>query len=235
MTIAHALCGYLAIALLVQRWHDHGGGRGVTIGDLRIAAALVSAGAVLDVLDGPVARRQGSSGLGDLLDAMCDTVTFGVVPGVIVAASGTSRTEVGRWALILAGGVFLTAMILRLVRSEVNKAEVLGHGFQGLPSAPAAGVTLAIVAVDAAPWLTCLLVAVTAWLVVGDYHYPRQRPALMPIIAGGPAIGLLGLFGVLPLVPAAIVMMASTLVLPAASAASAWRRRRQRSYATGTG
>jgi hypothetical protein len=43
----------------------------------------------------------------------------------------------------------------------------------------------------------------------------------MPILAGGPAIGLLGVWGALPLRPAVIVTMISTIVLPVASAVAA--------------
>jgi CDP-diacylglycerol--serine O-phosphatidyltransferase len=226
MTIAHGLCGYLALALLARRWLGHESKPGVTIGDLRLAAGLVTAGAILDVLDGPVARRLGSSGLGGLLDGMCDTVTFGVVPAVLIAASGSARPAPASWALVGAGGVFLVAMILRLVRTEQTTTEAIGRGFRGLPSAPAAFVALCLVALNATPALTCLLVVVVAALMVGNYHYPRQQPALMPIMAGGLAIGLLGVWGVLPLRPVATVTMVSTIVLPVASGGAARRRRR---------
>src|SRR5579862_9645043 len=65
MTIAHGLCGYVAVALLAGRWQSHPRSGGVTIGDLRVVAALVADGSVLDLADGPVARRFGSSGMGE--------------------------------------------------------------------------------------------------------------------------------------------------------------------------
>lgn len=57
---------------------------------------LVFAGAVLDMLHGPVARRFRTSGMGDRLDGMCDTVTFGVAPAVALAASGSADSSVAR-------------------------------------------------------------------------------------------------------------------------------------------
>jgi phosphatidylserine synthase len=226
MTIAHGLCGFLAVVLLAGRLDPHARGDRVTIADLRLVAALVAAGAVLDLLDGPVARRLRSSGLGDRLDGICDTVTFGVAPAVVIAASGSSRSSLAYSCLIAAGGTFLVAMILRLVRSEMTSPEVLGRGFQGLPSAPAAGTALGVVALNASPAVTCLLVALLSLLVVGSFYYPRQRVSLMPLMAGGPAIGLLGIWGVLPLKPAVITMIIMVVLPSVAAASTAWRGRR---------
>lgn len=226
MTIAHGLCGFIAVVLLAGRLDSHVRGDRVTIADLRLVGALVAAGAVLDLLDGPVARRFGSSGLGDRLDGICDTVTFGVAPAVVIAASGSSHSSLAYSCLIAAGGVYLAAMILRLVRSEMTSPDALKRGFQGLPSAPAAGTAIGVVALNASPAVTCLLVALLALLVVGSFHYPRQRVSLMPLMAGGPAVGLLGVWGVLPLRPAAIAMIIMVVVPSVAAAGAAWRGRR---------
>jgi CDP-diacylglycerol---serine O-phosphatidyltransferase len=226
MTIAHGLCGFLAVVLLAGRLNPDARGDRVTVADLRLVAVLVAVGAVLDVLDGPVARRFGSSGLGDRLDGICDTVTFGVAPAVVIAASGSSRSSLAYGFLIAAAGVYLVAMILRLVRSEMTPPEALQRGFQGLPSAPAAGTALGVVALNASPAVTCLLVALLALLVIGSFYYPRQRVSLMPLMAGGPAVGLLGVWGVLPLKPAAIAMIIMVVVPSVAAAGATWRARR---------
>jgi CDP-diacylglycerol--serine O-phosphatidyltransferase len=226
ITIAHGLCGFLAVVLLAGRLNPDAQGDRVTVADLRLVAALVAAGAVLDLLDGPVARRFGSSGLGDRLDGICDTVTFGVAPAVVIAASGSSRSRLAYSCLIAAGAVYLVAMILRLVRSEMTSPEVLKRGFQGLPSAPAAGTALGLVALNASPAVTCLLVAMLALLVVGSFYYPRQRVSLMPLMAGGPVVGLLGIWGVLPVKPAAIAMIIMVVIPAAATATATWRSRR---------
>lgn len=226
MTIAHGLCGFVALAVLAHKWHARTGRPAVTVSELRVAGTLVAAGCVLDLFDGPVARRLGSSGLGDRLDGMCDTVTCGVVPAVLVAASGDEMTGLAASALIAAGGIYLTAMILRLVRTEVTSADVMTRGFQGLPSAPASSATLAVVALGASPAVSCVLVLAIAVLVVVSFRYPRQRPALMPIMAGGPAIGLLGVWGVLPLKPVAIVAIAAAVLPWTATAGTAWRHRK---------
>jgi CDP-diacylglycerol--serine O-phosphatidyltransferase len=233
MTIAHGLCGYVAVALLAGRWQSHPLGGGVTIADLRVVAALVAAGSVLDLADGPVARRFGSSGMGERLDAICDTVTFGLAPAVLVAASASAEGGLRYVGLIVAGGFYFVAMILRLVRSWLTPSEALAAGFQGMPSAPASSAIIAAVGLGASAVVTGLLVALIALLLVADFHYPRQRLSLMPLMAGGPAIGLLGLWGVLPLKPALIVTIVLAIAPALVVAATGWRHRDAPSIGTG--
>lgn len=198
MTIAHGLCGFGGLVLLAARWRGHPRGTGVTIAELRVIALFVAVGALLDLFDGPVARRFGSSGMGEPLDAICDAVTFGLLPAAVVAASGGSDGGLGFAVLIGAGGIYFVAMILRLVRSWLTTAEALGDGFQGMPSAPAGSATIAVVGFGASPAITGLLTLLLATLLVGNFPYPRQRASLMPIMAGGPVIGLLGLWASSP-------------------------------------
>jgi phosphatidylserine synthase len=225
MTIAHGLCGYVAVALLAGRWQSHPKSGGVTIGDLRVVAALVAVGSVLDLADGPVARRFGSSGMGERLDAICDTVTFGLAPAALVAASGSLEGGVRYVGLIAAGGAYFVAMILRLVRSWMTPSDALAAGFQGMPSAPASSAVIAAVGLGASAVVTGLLVVLIALLLVGNFHYPRQRLSLMPLMAGGPAIGLLGLWGVLPLKPAMVVAIVFAIAPALVVAAAGWRHR----------
>jgi CDP-diacylglycerol---serine O-phosphatidyltransferase len=225
MTIAHGLCGYVAVALLAGRFQSGPRGGGVTIADLRVVAALVAAGSVLDLADGPVARRFGSSGMGERLDAICDTVTFGLAPAVVVAASGAGEGGVRNLALITVGGIYFVAMILRLVRSWLTPSEALSNGFQGMPSAPASSAILATVGLRASAFVTGMLVVLIALLLVGNFHYPRQRLNLMPLMAGGPVIGLLGLWGVLPLEPAMVTTIILAIAPASAVAVAAWLRR----------
>ncbi len=231
MTIAHGLCGYGGLVLLAGAWRARPGVTGVPIAQLRVIAVFVAVGALLDLFDGPVARRFGSSGMGEPLDAICDAVTFGLLPGAVVAASGVGDQHLGQAVLIGAGGVYFIAMILRLVRSWMTSAEALGAGFQGMPSAPAGSATIAVVGLGESPALTGVLIALLAMMLVGNFAYPRQRAGLMPIMAGGPTIGLLGLWGALPLKPAMIAAMVLAIA-PVAVAGAAIRRRQALSIPT---
>lgn len=225
MTIAHGFCGYTAVALLLGSWHSRPRGGGLTIADLRVVGVLVAVGSLLDLADGPVARRFGSSGMGQRLDAICDTVTFGLTPAVVVAASGAVDGGLRYAALIAAGGFYFVAMILRLVRSWLTRSEALSVGFQGMPSAPASSAAIAAVALGASAIVTGLLITLIAFLLIGSFHYPRQRLSLMPLMAGGPVIGLLGLWGALPLKPAMVTTIILAIAPASVVAAAEWRRR----------
>ncbi|MGN6867619.1 MAG: CDP-alcohol phosphatidyltransferase family protein [Solirubrobacteraceae bacterium] len=231
LKIAPGRCGCGGVGLGARRWRAHPDVKGVPIAQLRVIAVFVAIGALLDLFDGPVARRFGSSGMGEPLDAVCDAVTFGLLPAAVVAASGVGGKHLGQAVLIGVGGIYFVAMILRLVRSWMTSAEALGGGFQGMPSAPAGSATIAVVGLGASPALTGLLIAVLAMLLIGNFAYPRQSAGLMPIMAGGPTIGLLGLWGVLPLRPAMIAAIILAIA-PVAAARAAVRRRRALSIPT---
>ncbi|MCU0436103.1 MAG: CDP-diacylglycerol--serine O-phosphatidyltransferase [Bacteroidia bacterium] len=71
-TLGNLLCGCLAIIFALD-------------GDLTWSAYLVGIAAVLDFLDGFMARLlKSSSPIGKELDSLADCVTFGVVPGIMV-------------------------------------------------------------------------------------------------------------------------------------------------------
>jgi CDP-diacylglycerol--serine O-phosphatidyltransferase len=82
-TIANAFCGVSAIfeAMTFLSTHD--------ARHLYLAAALIPAALVFDVLDGRVARgRHAASAMGRELDSLADVVSFGVAPAAIVFAAG---------------------------------------------------------------------------------------------------------------------------------------------------
>lgn len=133
------------------------------------AVALVIFAALLDGLDGLIARRlNAQSRFGSELDSLSDFVCFGVVPAVLVYALALAGTADVAWTAAL---VFAVCACLRLARFNVNRdAPVVGAAhFVGVP-APAgallglvpAYVTFAGLADAAdypwlvAPWLACV-------------------------------------------------------------------------------
>ncbi len=108
-------------------------------GDWSWAAWCIVFAALLDMLDGRVARftRTGSA-FGGELDSLVDAISFGVAPGFLLYSLYLQQTE---WSWLLSF-VYVAAVVVRLARFNV---EQLGHAkrhFHGLPS-PTAGMILA--------------------------------------------------------------------------------------------
>jgi CDP-diacylglycerol--serine O-phosphatidyltransferase len=108
-------------------------------GDFIWAAWFVVFAGVLDVLDGSVARftRTGSR-FGAELDSLVDAISFGVAPGFIMYRVFFESTP-GYWVLSF---VYVTAVVVRLARFNIEQGGEAKRYFHGLPS-PAAGMTLA--------------------------------------------------------------------------------------------
>ena len=102
---------------------------------------LLVIAAILDTLDGAVARAMGmESDFGGFFDSMSDAVTFGVAPSVIIlkALSSSSNTEMSLF-LLSAAIAYSVAGVLRLVRfSTAVTPPEQKNVFTGLPIPAAA-------------------------------------------------------------------------------------------------
>ena len=107
-----------------------------------IAVVAVIAAAVLDGLDGRIARAiRGTSRFGAELDSLADFVGFGVAPGLILYLSNLQEIKSFGWFATL---VFAIAAALRLARfntmlDDPDKPSWHAHFFVGMP-APAGAI-----------------------------------------------------------------------------------------------
>jgi CDP-diacylglycerol--serine O-phosphatidyltransferase len=112
-------------------------------GRFEAAAIAIFCAAVLDSLDGRVARMTNSqSAFGEQMDSLCDMVSFGLAPALIVyvwALQGLGRFG---W---MAAFVYCAAAALRLARFNVNIGVVDKRFFQGLPSPAAAALVMGLI------------------------------------------------------------------------------------------
>jgi CDP-diacylglycerol--serine O-phosphatidyltransferase len=108
-------------------------------GDFVWAGWFIMFAGALDMLDGSVARftRTGSA-FGAELDSLVDAISFGVAPGFILFELFFSDTQ---WSWVLSF-VYVTAVVVRLARFNIEQGGEAKRYFHGLPS-PAAGMTLA--------------------------------------------------------------------------------------------
>ena len=112
-------------------------------GRFEAAVLGIFASAVLDSLDGRVARMTNSqSAFGEQMDSLCDMVSFGAAPALIVYE--WALRDLGRWCWLPAF-VYIAGAALRLARFNTNIGIVDKRFFQGLPSPAAAAIVIGLV------------------------------------------------------------------------------------------
>jgi CDP-diacylglycerol--serine O-phosphatidyltransferase len=115
-----------------------------TEGRMELAVAAIVFAAVLDGIDGRVARMiKGQSKFGAELDSLADFVNFGVAPGLILYFWQLHEIHNGGW---IAAMVFAISGGLRLARfnatmDDPNKPAFATNFFTGVP-APAGAITV---------------------------------------------------------------------------------------------
>ncbi len=105
-----------------------------TEGRFGLAVALIIVAAVLDGLDGRIARLlKSESEIGAELDSLCDFVNFGVAPGLVIYLWALQDMRSEGWIAAL---VYTVACLLRLARFNVGARDPDrdGASFQGVPS-----------------------------------------------------------------------------------------------------
>ncbi len=139
-------------------------------GRFEAACIAIFAAAVLDSLDGRVARMTNSqSSFGEQMDSLSDMVSFGAAPALIVYI--WALKDMGKVGWIPAF-VYIAGAALRLARFNVNIGVVDKRFFQGLPSPAAAALVMGLIwALDDAgfkgvskiPWITWVAFGVTLY------------------------------------------------------------------------
>jgi len=183
-TVGNLFCGYLSIWCSIN-------------GTFEIAAYLIIVAAVLDALDGRIARLTNStSEFGEEYDSLADLVSFGVAPAVLAYSWGLSDFLRLGW---LASFLFVVCGSMRLARFNIQTHVVDKKYFIGLPIPAAAAVVSTLVLATPEPlvdriWMAGLLALtiVLSYLMISTIRYrsfkdldlKRRRPAwILPLIA----------------------------------------------------
>jgi CDP-diacylglycerol--serine O-phosphatidyltransferase len=125
ITTMNMFSGFLAIVMAIQ-------------GDFVIAAYAIVAAAVFDLLDGRVARMTHSmSKFGAEYDSLCDLVSFGVAPSIVLYLWALQPFGRIGWLVCF---LYTTCGALRLARFNVQANIIEKSFFQGLPIPMAAGI-----------------------------------------------------------------------------------------------
>ncbi|MCP4643480.1 MAG: CDP-diacylglycerol--serine O-phosphatidyltransferase [bacterium] len=174
------------------------------------ACVLIIFAIFFDMLDGTVAKLTKSvSEFGKELDSLCDLVSFGVAPAVLIYTAFLAGEREGASLGVKTGGVMAIVYVisgaLRLARYNVYQSQSREF-FAGLPI-PAAAATIASFVLftqhlnlGVAPWALSALSLTLAYLMVSTLRYPKDkmkavvlapRHAFRTLVAVGVAMGVL--------------------------------------------
>jgi CDP-diacylglycerol---serine O-phosphatidyltransferase len=218
-TVANMLLGFYAVVLGLR-------------GRFAAAALVVFAAAILDSLDGRIARMTGTeSDFGREYDSLADLVTFGMAPALLAYLWGLE--DLGRvgWLLPL---FFLVCAATRLARFNVQTRKLDARYFVGLPAPAAAGALASLLFVvpdrDWKPWLNALMLGALltlALLMVSTFRYPSFKK--LDLRQGWPHRVVLPIAGVLLLAAyQPRVFLVSMSALYAVSGPALWLRGKSR-------
>jgi CDP-diacylglycerol--serine O-phosphatidyltransferase len=209
-TVGNLFCGYLSI------WHS-------ITSSYEWAAGLIFIAAILDGLDGRVARLTNTaSEFGEEYDSLADVVSFGMAPAILLYFWGLSGEPDLRRLGFMVSFLFVVCGSMRLARFNIQTHVVDKRYFVGLPIPMAASVPAALVLWQPAASLTrlgfFLVLAMTAtlsYLMVSTIRYrsfkdldlKRRRPVgvllviaiVMAFIGFRPALTLLTMSSVFAL------------------------------------
>jgi CDP-diacylglycerol---serine O-phosphatidyltransferase len=130
ITLAALFSGFYAIVMAIN-------------GRFELSCIAVFCSAVLDSLDGRVARMTNSqSAFGEQMDSLSDMVSFGAAPALIVYIWALKDLGKAGW---IPAFVYIAGAALRLARFNVNIGVVDKRFFQGLPSPAAAAIVIGLV------------------------------------------------------------------------------------------
>jgi CDP-diacylglycerol--serine O-phosphatidyltransferase len=155
-----------------------------------VAMALIAAAAILDGLDGRVARiLDAESRIGEEIDSLADAVNFGVAPAVVVYVSLLSASSAG-WVVVL---LYAVSIVLRLARfnallDDGTQPAYAREFFVGMPAPAGAISVLGPLAAKlqfgvgwwTSPWFVCTWVAACSMLVVSRIPMKKMHAVSVP-------------------------------------------------------
>ena len=158
-------------------------------GQPHVAMALIAAAAILDGLDGRVARiLDAESRMGEEIDSLADAVNFGVAPAVVVYVSMLNSPA--GWVVVL---LYAVSIVLRLARfnallDDATQPAFAREFFVGIPAPAGAISALGPLAAKlqfgdgwwTSPWFVCAWVAACSLLVVSRIPMRKMHAVSVP-------------------------------------------------------
>lgn len=186
LSVLNALFGFTAILFVLRK---------ASASAIENALVLILAAAVVDGLDGVVARKIGCSPIGKYLDSLADMVSFGVAPAIVTYVLLNDYLHVYAYAYITLTlcGAYVISGMLRLARFDAKPFFQKEKGyFEGFPITMAA-ISLAsfmLVYIELPlkfyPYFFLLitLMGVLCFLMTSRIRYRNRRDKRIAIPAG---------------------------------------------------
>lgn len=168
ITTASLFCGFYAVIAAIQ-------------GDFYRAALSVLIAAVLDGMDGRIARiTRTTSAFGVQYDSLSDLIAFGMAPGVLVFLWALKPFNRFGW---MAAFLYVVCGALRLARFNVHAGQAGNQYFVGLPIPAAASIVAATIlfiyqvgGTGSTGYLVVLImIYVLSFLMVSNIPYPSFK------------------------------------------------------------
>ena len=139
LTLGNAVCGFGAITFAAH-WMGW-----PPAASLFAASCLIFLAMLFDAVDGSTARwANRTSEFGAQLDSLCDAISFGAAPAVLMLQCSLSYGYHPRLLWLIAA-LYVVCTVLRLARFNVETDEDNPHKFfSGLPSPAAAGTVASV-------------------------------------------------------------------------------------------
>lgn len=192
-TLLNLIFGCIAIVMILQTGEtivvmDNTGATQVILPEkIWLGAIFIFAAAIIDFLDGLLARIMNvQSEMGKQLDSLCDVVSFGVAPGMILyqlLRMGYAREPSGLdipFIVLLPAFIYSGAVAWRLAKFNLSTDQE--NSFRGVPS-PAAGLLIAsfpliiwyryfnIQEILINPWFIYTVIALLSYLMLSNKRF----------------------------------------------------------------
>lgn len=157
LTLCNIFCGFMSILLTAHNYF--------VWGSVFIFLAMLA-----DRYDGIVARKMGIvSAIGHDLDSLCDVVSFGVAPAMLVFERFVANDQPSTTLVVIVAilcGVYVCCGAFRLARFNVTKMK--NGYYQGVPITTC-GTILAVFSLFPLPSIAMLiLVIISSYLMVSN-------------------------------------------------------------------
>lgn len=158
LTLGNMSCGIFAILML-------GSDREATI-------LLIIIGMIFDLLDGFAARKLHAESLfGQELDSLCDMVTFGVAPALLIYVETLHHLNMTGVFII---ALFIICGAIRLARFNIQAGQM--NDFLGVPITVAGGfLSIYTIVASRSQSLTVIVVIVLSILMVSRVRFPSLK------------------------------------------------------------